>query len=268
MRPFLRLVVCIHIAIAFWLADSLLLSYARAIGFVSALWADAGPGHQMLRLLITVGLLLAGLAGMIRYELRGQEVRRMDRSDRGHLFGEAESPEPGCRLLYHCLRLAELLRMRPREKDSLRLLCYCYDIGLIAIPRRLELPAAALSREEQRLYDQHVDLGAAIAAAIPRLRRAAPLIACHEEHYDGSGAKGMYGRSIPLACRIFQAVRLYDAYTHPADSRRPLTGAEALRELDLYSGGMLDPDVVAAFHRLMDDASLSAKVTAYVYASR
>jgi|GEM_PF-1230410 len=274
-----RLLLCIILAALFWLADSLLLAISGGRPFSAALWSGVAPARQLLRLSVLMALLLWGFICVLMNSWRCREYHRMPPSRRCQIYGSPDSPVRGDRLHYYSSRLAALMRMRPRERENLRLLCYCHDLGLIGVPERLldragdwglrmappPPGAVRFSGAEQRLYDRHVDLGAEIAAAIPRLARAARLICCHEEHYDGGGPKSLYGRSIPLACRIFAVVRMYDFFTNPHAGGRVMDSSQALDELELYAGGLLDPDVVAAFRQLLTDRRFSATALQEIY---
>lgn len=266
MRPFVRLLIYCAAAIFLWLADSLLLAFGQGLSYPDALWRFVPATRLLLRLGITLLLLFIGVLRFTAHAVRKREIIRINKADSGAWFGRADSAKKAERLLYHSLRLATVLRMRPREKDKLRQLCYCYDIGMVGVPDWVLEKDGGLTHDEQLLRDRHIELGAEIARQIPQLRRIAPLIACHEEYYNGGGAKGMYGRSIPLACRIFLVALIYDYYTQPHEDGRVLENEEALDELAFYSGTVLDPDVFAAFRRLMSDKRLGAAVAEHVFA--
>lgn len=266
MRPLSRLLVYILLALLLWLTDSLLLAFWQRLPLGLALWSGVEAWRLLARLLTTVVLLLLGFGGYIGRAVREQEIIRMNKADNDRLFGNLDSPQRSRRLLYHAMRLATMMRMRPRKREELRLLCYCYQIGLVGVPLALLEKEGRLTAEEQRQRDRHLEVGRQIAANIPQLRRIAPLIACHEENYDGSGPQSMYGRSIPLACRIFLAVRIYDHLTLPRPQGQGMSREEALDELDLFSGAALDPEVVSAFRALLTDKMLSSAVGERIYA--
>lgn len=266
MRPLSRLILICASAVFLWLADSLLFAFFSGHTFAAALWGAVPFARLLARLSLVLALLFFGVLSYTAHAVRFKEIVRMNKADNGALFGNAESAKKAERLLYYSMRLATVLRMRPREKDKLRLLCYCYDIGMVGVPDWLLEKEGALTKEEQRLRDRHIDLGAEIARNIPQLRKAATLIACHEEYYNGGGAKALYGRSIPLACRIFVTVLMYDFYTQPHPGGRVLESEEALDELAFYSGTVLDPDVLDAFRRMLVDKKLGAVVAEHVFA--
>ncbi len=260
-------VIAVHIlyAILVWLLDSLILYFAGNDLFLACLWSAVPPLRLLIRLLVVFVLLAMGFLGVFRSEAYTRTFRRLSPRNMIHLFGDPHSPRTGERLEYHALRLASLMRLSARDQVRLRLLCFYHDIGLVGVPQDLWQRYSDLTPAEQRKRDRHVDLGADIAANIPALAPAAAYIRYHEERFDGGGIKGLYGRSIPLACRIFAVVRMYDYFTRPDDDRSPLAATEALDELALYAGSVLDPDVVAAFQRLLSDDRLGEKVMRAIY---
>lgn len=267
MERLSRLIYYMCAAALLWLADALLLCFLGQVDFRAALWADVPALRLLLRLAVCGLVFLFGVMKTLRGELISRQYRRLSPANQVVLFGDRNSPKAAVRMHYHCLRLAAVMHLRPTEQEHLRLLCYCHDIGLVGVPDEVLEKQGSLSREEQDILDRHIDLGAEIAAKIPQLCRVAPLILAHEEFYDGGGAKSMYGRSIPLSCRIFKLAQMYDYFTHPHDDGPVLDDMEALDELSLYSGQILDPDVVEAFRRLMTDQRLSDTITQYIFSS-
>ena len=58
---------------------------------------------------------------------------------------------------------------------------------------------------------------------------------------------------------------IYDYYTRPHQEGAALTKRQALDEMLMYRGTMLDPDVYDAFVKLMNDDALSQQVGESVY---
>ena len=228
MKPLSRLYFCCPDCRAFMAGGWLFLAFFDHLSYDAALWSAVPWWRLLLRFCFVLAVLFYAVMHYIGSSVRNKEWVRINKADNGSLFGDPKSASKSRRLLYHSMRLATMLHMHTRDKNNLRLLCYCYDIGLIGVPRAVLEKDAPLSKEEQRELDRHLDLGAEIAAEIPRLRKVASLIACHEEHFNGGGAKAMYGRSIPLACRVFSVALMYDHYTQIYAGGRVLTTAEAL----------------------------------------
>ncbi|MDO4582062.1 MAG: HD domain-containing phosphohydrolase [Bacillota bacterium] len=256
------------IALALWLADSLLLMLTGQLAFAYALWPAAHLLRLLLRLLLILLLLLTAAADITHAESEYRRVLLLAPARREALYGAEQSRERSKRLLYHALRLAELMNLTQRQRHELRMLCYCYDIGVVSVHSSIARLGADMDEQQRALWDKHVDKGAEIAANIRQLRPIAEYIRCHEERYDGSGPKGLLGRSIPLLCRIFRVVWMYDYFTHANPHTGALDAQAALAELGLYSGSILDPDVYHAFERLQRDRRLAERISERVYLFR
>lgn len=254
MRALRKIIKFLGIALLIWIVDSALLSIATGETFGAALWVVASPARRLFRLLIVLVVLLGGFTSLMRQEMEYIRAMKMRPSRRTQLFGNAESSDKSCRLLYHSLRLAAMLKMSRFEQNNLRILCYCYDLGMAAVDGNDRYSFSSL--------DRSAALGADIAANIPQLARASRLLACQQEYYDGSGCHGLRGEKIPLACRIFTTAMIFDELQHGV---RHLGSEEALEELRLFSGTLLDPDIVNAFNRLHTDKYTAADVEIKVY---
>ncbi|MBQ1501644.1 MAG: hypothetical protein IIZ45_03400 [Firmicutes bacterium] len=250
----------IMIAGVIWLVDSLLAAAFDGITFGAALWGGITQARRLYRLFLLAGLLLLGVTKAARQDLELWRVKRMRPSRRTSLYGDAASPVKSYRLLYHSLRLATLARMSGRDQNNLRILCHCYELGMIGEPDMNAYRGLHIVRTDK----SSAVLGSHIAASIPQLAGASYLIACQQEFYDGKGPRGMRGKRIPLACRIFTLVLLYDDLMHGA---KRLSKEEALDELQLFSGTVLDPELVRLFIRLNEDPSLASDVAIRLFAA-
>jgi len=209
--------------------------------------------HFILRWVIAL-LLLFLTVQRVQTFLRGRrpvQLWRDDDSDETLFSGSAESLNKSCRLLYHALRLAAAFKLPEGEREALRTLCYCYDVGKVAVPCDVLADSQLKEEERRRKYESHTQLGADILTAIPELAPAAQLVLHHHEYFNGGGYLGVTGRHIPLPCRIFQVVWAYDCMIYPAGRAKALVCDEALLELRYYAGSAFDPEVVEAFIKLM-----------------
>lgn len=266
MQPLKRSVILILVSGLIWLADALFLSLLGDMPYAVALWSGVGQTRLLIRLITVLVILMIGFTQVLRKEMEYMKVLRMDAADRSALYGDPNSADKSKRLLYYALRLATLMKMSSREQNDLRQLCYCYDLGMIGVPPDFEDLKGKLNEEEQEILDRHIVLGGEIAASIPRLAGISHLIAAHEERYDGRGFQAMYGKSIPLACRILTLVLMFDHYTQAHTGGGGVMDVqEALDELDMYVGSVLDPEVMEAFRSLFYDYRLASMITARVY---
>ena len=265
MRSYPRLSLYIFSALFVWLIDSIIFSATTAAPLLASFWGDVPSVRLLVRLGIVIVLFMTGFARAIMFELRKAKSSQSSKQSRQVWHGTPKSAERSQRLLYYCQRLADIMGLSEQEKHRLSLLCYSYEIGLIGVPDGLLNKNHVLTQEEKVLKDKHLDLGADIALSIPHLAEAADLLRYHEEYFDGSGAKSLYGRSIPLACRIFTVARMYDFYVNPHKGGRALNSRDALSELSFYNGTILDPDVFEAFSHMLADSKLQAKAMREVY---
>jgi len=128
---------------------------------------------------------------------------------------------------------------------------YLHDIGKIGIVDAILRKPGPLTPEEQAAMRTHVEIGHQMMSSIPFLKRAAAIVLCHHEAFDGSGYPNhLQGEQIPIGARIFAVADTLDAITsdRPYRQARPLAAAKA--EIERCSGTQFDPEVVAAFREI------------------
>ncbi len=258
MRPVLTGLFYLIAAFLVWGLDGAILAfYSGGEIFQDFIFTKVPLARLIVRGLLSALLLFAGYL-KIRRQLASKDIFNIWLGDeKESLFcGCAESHLRPQRLLFHSLRLAKYFKLSQKEKEGLRTLCYCYDIGLVSIPNAVLNKEGELTQKEQEIWDSHTRRGAEIIAAITDLAPGAQYILYHEEYFNGGGIFGLHGRKIPLACRIFQTVWMYDCMIYPPGRQNPLVCDEALLELRYYSGSALDPEVVEAFIRIMGKNSI------------
>lgn len=159
----------------------------------------------------------------------------------------------------HTERVAELsLRLGKAlgfpDLEGLRLGAYFHDLGKLALPDETLKKPAALSTGEWRVVKTHPEVGAEILKNLPFLPKTVlHVVLYHHERWDGSGyPKGLKGEEIPLEARIFAVVDVWDALLSERPYKRAWSLEEARKELAAQAGKTLDPQVVAAFLRLLE----------------
>ncbi|MGI5892369.1 MAG: HD-GYP domain-containing protein [Bacillota bacterium] len=244
----------------FWLVDSTILSFSHDLEFAAAIGSGAPASRLFLRLIIAA--LFIFLAWRNYCHKTGRKFlfnfSFTSIQDPPSLCGCAESHLKSERILYHAMRLANYFKMSYEDKDALRLFCYCYNIGQIGIPLSVLESKKELSQKEQELWDNHINIGTEIVKSIPHLSKIAPLVRCYGEYYNGGGVLGIKGENIPLACRIFTVVWIYDYLIYPPGRTNAMVCYEALEELTYYANTVLDPEVLEAFIKLMGAKKLFA----------
>ena len=257
MQYFLPTIIYGICSIGFWLLDAMLFCfYGHLSSFSGALWVEVPLYRLLLRMAISGLLLGIGIRkSKDLYETRGiinniGFVSGMNRPSR-------ESVDKTQRLIFYGVKMANALKMSEQEILNYQQLCYCYDIGKITFSNRLWQNKKEKQEWEKERWNQHSEDGYQIALMLAPLVDCAELIRCHHERWDGSGQLGLIGNQIPLACRIFSVVWVYDGLTRPVNPyKRGLTCDEAINELRYYAHSALDPELVELFIKLIQGSGL------------
>lgn len=148
-----------------------------------------------------------------------------------------------------------------------------HDIGKLAIPDRILLKNAGLSKNEWRIMRTHTTLGVKIleGAHSPFLEMGKDIALCHHECWDGSGyPSGLRGEQIPLSARIMTVCDVYDALRSKRPYKEPMTHEQAVAVIlhgdERISPEKFDPAVLATFAAtgdrfavIYDDSDLTAE---------
>lgn len=161
----------------------------------------------------------------------------------------------------HALRVANLavdlgrgLGIPEGELVHLRRGALLHDIGKMVVPDAILRKPGPLTAEEWDVMRRHPENGRDFLRKVAYLAPALDVPYCHHEHWDGSGyPSGLAGEQIPLAARVFAVADAFDALTSDRPYRAAWTAAEALGHIRECSGTQYDPDVVAAFLRLVGE---------------
>lgn len=163
------------------------------------------------------------------------------------------------RAAWYAKRVAKELGLSPAEQELIGEAALLHDIGKLATPDEILLKPGALTEEEKAIARQHPLVGRDILSRIPSLAVAAPIVAHHHEHYDGSGYPDrLRGEGIPIGSRIILVSDAFDAMTTHRSYRNVVSLQTAMRELQRCGGEQFDPRVVDAFVQIVSRQGLSA----------
>lgn len=159
----------------------------------------------------------------------------------------------------HSRRVAELSVALARsmgwtEPDlvNLRRGALLHDIGKIGIPDAILLKPGPLTEEEWVVMRKHPEYARSFIEQVDFLEPAMVIPYSHHERWDGSGyPQGLRGEAIPAEARIFAVVDVWDALTSNRPYRDALSASEAMAYILSQSGTLFDPQVVAAFQKLL-----------------
>ncbi|MFO0676853.1 MAG: HD domain-containing protein [Polyangiaceae bacterium] len=145
-------------------------------------------------------------------------------------------------------RLASRMGLSASRILDVELGALLHDVGQIGIADSILLKAGPLTADDWQEIRKHPDLGVALVAQVPALRRAIPVIECHHERRDGKGyPRGLFGNAIPIEARIFQVADAYDALVSDRPHRAGVSDEAARGEIARHVGEQFDPEVYDAF---------------------
>ena len=147
--------------------------------------------------------------------------------------------------------LAQTMQLKKDDVDTIRHASLLHDVGKIGISEQILLKPGRLTDDEFETIKSHPHIGAGILNSIEFLKNVCLIIEHHHERFDGQGyPSGLKGEQIPLGSRIICVADSFDAITSCRPYRKPLTFAEATKEIVRCVGTQFDPVVVDLFVKL------------------
>ena len=138
------------------------------------------------------------------------------------------------------------------DLHSIHLAGLLHDIGKIGIPDAILHKPGPLDEQEWTVMHEHPKVGYKILQNVPFLYTSLNAILHHHEKYNGEGyPDGLSGSAISLPARILAVVDVYDALISNRPYRPAFSQEKTLRIIEEEAGQHFDPDVVAAFVRIL-----------------
>lgn len=155
----------------------------------------------------------------------------------------------------YSLMIADELGMSKETTELIHKAALLHDVGKIGVPDSVLNKPGALTDDEMELIRTHSAMGEAIVRNSRNLDDIIPGIVYHHERYDGKGyPHGLSGEDIPLLARIISVADTFDALTTNRPYRQPLSLSEAIEILKNNSGTQLDPSIVKAFIKKLEES--------------
>jgi PAS domain S-box-containing protein/putative nucleotidyltransferase with HDIG domain len=152
-------------------------------------------------------------------------------------------------------RLANAVGIAPEEMLHIRRGALLHDIGKMGVPDQILLKPGPLTEEEWVIMRQHPVYAYKLIAPIEFLKPALDIPYCHHEKWDGSGyPRGLKGREIPLAARLFAVVDVWDALISDRPYRAGWPIERVLQQLRDGAGSHFDPQIVPLFLALLESS--------------
>jgi len=166
---------------------------------------------------------------------------------------EEETEAHSRRVTELTLKLAQAWGMSDDELMHMRRGALLHDIGKMGIPDSVLLKPGKLTDEEWGIMRQHPMHAYKMLAPIDYLRPAVDIPYCHHEKWDGTGyPRGLKGKEIPVAARLFAVVDVWDALTSERPYRKAWSQEKTLEHIRSLTGTHFDPKAVETFLRVMD----------------
>jgi hypothetical protein len=144
-------------------------------------------------------------------------------------------------------RFAAALELPPSQIETVRIAALVHDVGLRMLDYERLYRKASLAPEEQRLFQEHPLVGAALVE--PLLGSdVAQTVLRHHERIDGKGYPSrLTGNQIPLTSRILQIADAWVAMTSEHSYQIPVSREEAAAKLREAAGTQFDEQLVQRF---------------------
>lgn len=150
------------------------------------------------------------------------------------------------------LELARTLEVSQSRLPHIRRGALLHDVGNLRVPEEILRKEAELTVEEWITIHMHPFFGFEMLSAIPVLAPALDIPYCHHEKWDGTGyPRGLKGKDIPRAARIFAVADVWDALTSDRPQRKAWSREGARKYIREQSGRHFDPNVVEAFLKIV-----------------
>ena len=150
------------------------------------------------------------------------------------------------------LRLAQAVGLSEDEQVHIRRGALLHDIGKMGIPDSILLKPGPLTEAEWVIMRQHPVYAYEMLHSVAYLRPAFDIPYCHHEKWDGSGyPRGLSGRAIPLAARIFTVVDVWDALRSDRPYRAAWPEEKVRHYIQEQAGKHFDPKMVEVFLQMV-----------------
>jgi putative nucleotidyltransferase with HDIG domain len=119
-------------------------------------------------------------------------------------------------------QLAEEMKLSQVEIDNIHYAALLHDVGKVQLEGNMFRKRGPLTVEEEKEYQNHVEIGADMVKEIAGLEKAAEYVRYHHEQWNGSGFPyGKKGEEIPLGARIISVANEYDHMINDEKVKEP-----------------------------------------------
>ena len=219
-----------------------------------------------LRLLKTIGDMAAGaIHRSDLYEQTCKQAFELKQAYDATLEGWAHALElrdketqgHSLRIANMTLELAKRMGFEDETLENIRRGALLHDIGKMGVPDTILLKPGRLTEDEWAIMRKHPTYAYEMLSELPYFKEALDIPFCHHEWWDGTGyPRGLKGKEIPLAARIFAIVDAWDALVSDRPYRKAWVKQNALKHIMDQAGTHFDEEVVNYFVRMMTDRGI------------
>ena len=150
------------------------------------------------------------------------------------------------------VRIAKGFGIEDSELVHIRRGALLHDIGKLGVPDSILLKPGPLTDEEWAVMKRHPEFAHSMLSNIGYLEPAIQIPYYHHEKWDGTGyPRGLKGKEIPLAARIFAIVDVWDALSSNRPYRPAWPKEKVVEHILSCSGTHFDPEVVERFIKII-----------------
>jgi putative nucleotidyltransferase with HDIG domain len=158
----------------------------------------------------------------------------------------------GRRTAQYVNRVGRELDLDEQRLQRLHFAALLHDIGMLKIDRNQQMSPKSCAK--------HTVLGSRMLGRIRLWEDIAPIVNHHHEWWDGSGyPEGLSADAIPLESRIIAVCDVFDTLLSPTSYKEAWPFAKSVQEIESGAATQFDPDVVAAFRRLVERGEIGAE---------
>ena len=162
----------------------------------------------------------------------------------------------------YCELMARELGLPAEQVERVRVAGVLHDIGKIGVTDAILRKPGPLTEDEYDQMKKHPEIGARILGG-SGLNDIRGWILAHHERPDGRGYPSRLGDAdIPIEAKILAVADSYEAMTSDRVYRKSIGAVAAREQLEECSGTQFDPQVVAAFLRVLDRTEAQATPSA------
>lgn len=216
-------------------------------------------------ILLFVPLLLARHSFQLYIDMRKNYLNTVEALVQALEAKDSYTSGHSSRVAQWSVKLAEALELPEDRLEFIKYAGVLHDVGKIGVSENILNKKGSLEDSEWEMIRNHPVIGQNIIQGIDFLFDVGSVVRYHHERYDGMGyPERIAGEAIPLESRIIAVADTYDAMTSDRSYRKGLSSCEALVELRRVAGTQLDPQIVEAFCRIVQEENPQLQISPQV----